>query len=199
LTIRCIVLLGGQRFRQVLRVKATDYDRQAATLRLTDPKGKRRKAAEHVLPVSKQVARDLDQLLSLNTTGDYLFSTTGGEKPIHHTTISCEIKSIAVAASTTRPVYKPGDIRRTVETRLQALGVSRDVRAQLLSHGRSSGIQARHYERYDFLREKAEALRLWEQHLSSVLDPAVERAHADHALRSLSTAQGRPVAVTQSS
>lgn len=170
LTIRCIVLLGGQRFRQVLRVKATDYDRHAATVRLTDPKGKRRKAVEHVLPVSKQVARDLDQLLSLNTKGDYVFSTNGGEKPIHHTTISSEIRAIAIAASSSGPVYKPGDIRRTVETRLQALGVSRDVRAQLLSHGRSSGVQARHYERYDFLREKTEALALWEQHLVSIVE-----------------------------
>jgi len=170
LTIRCIVLLGGQRFRQVLRVKATDYDRQAATVRLSDPKGKRRKAVEHVLPVSKRVARDLDQLVSLNTQGDYVFSTTGGEKPIHHTTISSEIKAIAIAASNSGPVYKPGDIRRTVETRLQGLGVSRDVRAQLLSHGRSSGVQARHYERYDFLREKSEALALWEQHLVSIVE-----------------------------
>ena len=65
--------------------------------------------------------------------------------------------------------YKPGDIRRTVETRLQALGVSRDVRAQLLSHGRSSGVQARHYERYDYLLEKRSALQLWEEHLASVV------------------------------
>jgi ssDNA-binding Zn-finger/Zn-ribbon topoisomerase 1 len=35
-----------------------------------------------------------------------------------------------------------------VETRLQALGVSREVRAQLLSHNRTSGVQQKHYERY---------------------------------------------------
>jgi integrase len=169
-TLRCIVLLGGQRFRQVLRAKRSDYDRKAATLCLTDPKGKRRKAAVHVLPVSDRVARDLDQLLSLNSTGDCIFSTTGGEKPIHHTTISAEISRIAASASSKRPSYKPGDIRRTVETRLQALGVARDVRAQLLSHGRTSGVQARHYERYDFLREKSDALMRWEQHLQAIAE-----------------------------
>lgn len=186
LTIRCIVLLGGQRFRQVLRVTAADYNREAATLRLTDPKGKRHKAVEHVLPVSKQVAGDLDQLLSLNRTGEYLFSTGGGEKPIHHTTISSEIKAIAVAAPHAGAAYRPGDIRRTVETRLQALGVSRDVRAQLLSHGRTSGVQARHYERYDFLREKREALALWERHL---LDIAQKLAKLDASARRLKPAK----------
>lgn len=167
-TIRCIVLLGGQRFRQVLRVKFSDYDRQQGTLRLIDPKGKRHKAVPHVLPVSLQVAAELDALVLVNAAG-YVFSTTGGEKPIHHTTISAEISAIAKLGSAASCAYKPGDIRRTVETRLQALGVSRDVRAQLLSHGRTSGVQARHYERYDFLPEKRAALRLWEEHLASVV------------------------------
>ena len=57
------------------------------------------------------------------------------------------------------------DLRRSIETRLQALGVERDVRAQLLSHGRTSGVQQRHYERHDFLEEKADALSLLESHI----------------------------------
>lgn len=168
-TIRCILLLGGQRFRQLLRVRRSDYDRRQCTLRLIDPKGKRRKAQEHLLPVSLQVARELDALIFANASGEFVFSTIGGEKPIHHTTISSEIGAIAKLGAAASPTYKPGDIRRTVETRLQALGVTRDVRAQLLSHGRASGVQARHYERYDFLPEKRTALKLWEEHLASVV------------------------------
>lgn len=168
-TIRCILLLGGQRFRQILRVNHSDYDRQQGTLRLIDPKGKRRKAVPHLLPVSREVARELEALVSVNASAEYVFSTTGGEKPIHHTTISAEVGAIAKLGSAAGSAYKPGDIRRTAETRLQALGVSRDVRAQLLSHGRTSGVQARHYERYDFLPEKRAALQLWEEHLASVV------------------------------
>lgn len=171
-TIRCIVRLGGQRFRQVLRAEPADYDRHARILRLADPKGKRQKAVEHILPISDGVAEDLGFLLSANGSGQYIFSTTAGTKPIHHTTISAAIKRIAESASPIGPAYKPGDIRRTAETRLQALGVSRDIRAQLLSHGRTSGVQARHYERYDFLPEKRAALQLWEKHLADALRPA---------------------------
>ena len=168
-TVRCLLLLGGQRFRQLLRSTWGDYDTAARTLRLTDPKGKRTRAAEHLLPVPPAVVRELVALASHNSAGEYIFSTSGGIKPIHHTTISSTIGEIARQGQNATGPYKPGDVRRTVETRLQALGVSRDVRAQLLSHGRSSGVQARHYERHDFLEEKRVALRLWEGHLAQVL------------------------------
>jgi integrase len=167
-TIRCIVLLGGQRFRQVLRLRWTDVDLRAKTIRLSDPKGKRAKAADHLLPLTKRVETELIALRHVNGTGAFVFSTTAGAKAIHHTTISAEISKIA-KSTCQDGAYRPGDIRRSVETRLQALGVSRDIRAQLLSHGRLSGVQAKHYERHDYLGEKLDALRRWESHLDHVL------------------------------
>jgi hypothetical protein len=50
------------------------------------------------------------------------------------------------------------DISRSIETRLQALGVSREIGSQRLSHGRTSGVQHKHYDRHDYLTEKADAL-----------------------------------------
>lgn len=168
-TIRCIVLLGGQRIRQVLRVTWQDYSKSAGTLRLVDTKGKRSHPVDHLLPVSKLVAKELEGLRAINGAGKHIFSTTFGEKPLHDTSISSVIGQIAKTATCRDDIFRPSDIRRTVETRLQALGVSREVRAQLLSHGRSSGVQARHYERYDYIREKRGALQLWESYLDAVV------------------------------
>ena len=168
-TVRCLILLAGQRFRQLLRATWRDYDRTARTLRLTDPKGKRTRAAEHLLPLPTAVTCELEALAIVNGSGDFIFSATCGVKPIHHTTISAAIGGIARRGLDPTGAYRPGDLRRTVETRLQALGVSRDVRAQLLSHGRSSGVQARHYERHNFLDEKRAALSLWEGHLNKLM------------------------------
>jgi hypothetical protein len=64
------------------------------------------------------------------------------------------------------------DQRRIIETRFQLLGVSRDMRAQLLSHGRTSGVQQRQYEHHDFLAQKAEALALLESHLFGLFKSA---------------------------
>lgn len=183
-TVRCLILLAGQRFRQLLRATWRDYNRTACTLRLTDPKGKRTRAAEHLLPLPTAVVRELNALANVNGNAEFIFSATGGAKPIHHTTISTAIGRIARRGPDPAGGYRPGDLRRTVETRLQALGVSRDVRAQLLSHGRSSGVQARHYERHDFLDEKRSALLLWESHLKKLLRNEPKEAVSSKALAS---------------
>ena len=59
------------------------------------------------------------------------------------------------------------DIRRTCETMLAGLGISRDVRAQLLSHG-ISGVQAAHYDRHAYTDEKRAALVAWERKLDEI-------------------------------
>jgi len=52
------------------------------------------------------------------------------------------------------------DVRRTCETRMAELGVSKDLRAQIQSHG-LGGVQDRHYDRYEYLKEKRIALDAW--------------------------------------
>ena len=59
------------------------------------------------------------------------------------------------------------DIRRTVETMLAGLGISKDTRAQLLSHG-ISGVQAAHYDRHSYADEKRAALVAWEARLEAI-------------------------------
>ena len=60
------------------------------------------------------------------------------------------------------------DIRRTAETHLAKIGVIQDIRAQLLSHG-ISGVQARHYDRHGYEKEKRAALERWEDYLTNGL------------------------------
>ena len=43
------------------------------------------------------------------------------------------------------------DLRRTAETRMAEIGISKDIRAQIQSHG-LGGVQARHYDMYDYFR-----------------------------------------------
>jgi len=59
-----------------------------------------------------------------------------------------------------RGPFSMRDLRRTAETHMAALGISSDVRAQIQSHG-LGGIQARHYDRHDYMPEKRVALALW--------------------------------------
>ena len=58
------------------------------------------------------------------------------------------------------------DLRRTVETRLSAEGVSLEDRAHLQSHG-LSGVQSRHYDKHKRVNEARAAL----EKLRRLLDP----------------------------
>lgn len=60
------------------------------------------------------------------------------------------------------------DLRRTIETRLQDMGVNREQRGYLLSHG-SGGVQERHYEQAELLALKADILARWFKALGKII------------------------------
>ena len=59
------------------------------------------------------------------------------------------------------------DLRRTLATRLAALGVPAEDVSACLNHVRTS-VTARHYDQYDRAREKRTALRMWAEEVSNL-------------------------------
>lgn len=165
--LRFHLLTGGQRVEQLARLEIHDYDAQQKTITLRDTKGRRSVAYDHVVPLIPDAERALDAMRG--GKGGFLFSVSGGRYGAVYHTIRAAIVSVAedmLEAGDVSRVFTPGIIRKTVETRLQAAGVSRDVRAHLLSHGQA-GVQAKHYEAHEFDDEKRAALRK----LRSLCDP----------------------------
>jgi hypothetical protein len=138
----CFVLLTGQRVTQLL-----DAKREGDVLVMTDTKGRGAKAKRHAIPLTPLLAALWEQTAAARAANTF---------------------TVRVAANEALPDgVTPLDIRRTVETVLKDAGVSREERAELLSHGRS-GVQAAHYERTDYLPQKAQALTLMEAWLFPV-------------------------------
>jgi hypothetical protein len=79
------------------------------------------------------------------------------------------ISSKLVAAKAVSSPFTYGDLRRTAETTLAYLKVTKDIRAQLLSHG-LGGVQHRHYDRHAYKDEKIAALLQLQDFLDSLLD-----------------------------
>jgi hypothetical protein len=69
-------------------------------------------------------------------------------------------------ASTLVP-YRVHDFRVTCETRLATLGFNQDVRDAVLGHAKP-GLQ-KTYNKYDYLKEKGEALAAYEAHLMELI------------------------------
>jgi integrase len=63
----------------------------------------------------------------------------------------------------------PHDLRRTVETRLSAMGVSKEDRDACLNHVRSD-IGSRHYDLYERVKEKRAAFKRWAAVVTAILE-----------------------------
>ena len=178
--LRFHLLTGGQRIQQLARATTNDYDKDSQTLTLKDPKGRRHQPRLHTVPLLPQAKLAMEQMLLGNQSFDvqknkthhdtnttYLWTVTQGQYGACYSTASKALKQVIEqiqrreakksAGGSFINSFTLGDIRRTIETRLAAAGVSRETRAQLQSHG-LSGVQVRHYDRHDYLHEKKEAL-----------------------------------------
>jgi integrase len=185
-TLRFNLALACQRVKQLIRADWESFDwnlsvepegntkgYEGPVLTLRDTKGKG-KARDHLIPLSDFALEQLKPLRQLNHEKDSPPFSFDGKRRIDPGTLSNTVTDISKALKKEHG-YKPftlRDLRRTSETMLQRLGVDKEVRAHLLSHGRSSGVQGKHYERYDFLPEKRAALEKWADHLQRVIDPS---------------------------
>lgn len=161
LAIRLAVLLGGQRIEQMVRTRVADVE--GDTITLYDPKGRRTAPRVHVLPIGEDAAKIVAMLLArAQAAGSpYLFPADKA-KPMNVRTVSKYMQSVRKAMTEAKEAsdFLLVDVRRTCETRLAGLGVSKDLRAQIQSHG-LGGVQDRHYDRYEYLKEKRVALDAW--------------------------------------
>ena len=165
---------------QLLRAKISDFDKDTKTLRLWDGKGKRSSPREHLLPLPPKAAAIVEKLVErakgleeANAKKDgrdpaynnlWLFSSFGKAQLVE-TTPGKRVSEISKAMN--GDVFDLRDIRRTVETMMAGMGISKDTRAQLLSHG-LSGVQSAHYDRHSYIEEKRAAITAWERRLEQV-------------------------------
>jgi integrase len=158
--LRFHLLTGGQRVEQLRRLTEDDHDSDLRAVRLRDTKGRRKAAREHYVPLIPAAAAALEAMKG-GELGPYLFTVTAGESGAVYATMQHRLREVVEAMEKAGELEKgpftPGDLRRTVETRLAAAGIAKDVRAQLQSHG-LGGVQDRHYDRHDYLPEKRAAL-----------------------------------------
>jgi len=158
--LRFHLLTGGQRIEQLSRLTLADYDADAATVTLRDGKGRRTVARLHMVPLIP-AAVDALHAMAPERVGDFVFTATAGQSGMASSTFYLRCRAVMEvmleAGELPGGSFTVADLRRTVETRLADLGTHSDVRAQLQSHG-LGGVQARHYDRHDYLSEKRTAL-----------------------------------------
>jgi len=170
--IRLNLYLGGQRGEQLLAVPLTALNLEnssVATVLLMDPKGNRVTPRPHPLPVEGAAlpqARWFEER-SRRLGSPWLFCSADPQVKLRQNDLSKLIHSISKdmmaegrLRGDARTPFKFLDLRRTVESMLSAMNVHSETRAHLLSHG-LSGVQVRHYDMWDHMSDKRNALGLW--------------------------------------
>ena len=131
-------------------------------LSLTADKTKSSRA--HKVPLSPWAVRILESCPRFPSS-DYVF--VGREATGNH------ISGFSRAGERARGAagienWRPHDLRRTVRTRLAELGTPPHVGELVLNHA-VKGLQAV-YDRYEYVREKSEALDNWAEHLEAIVE-----------------------------
>jgi integrase len=196
-----LLVLTGQRRSEVAAMSWAELDRASSSW--TIPADRAKNGVVHIVPLSEAAIRELDALVDAARDDDdadtkvenwpkagFVLTTTG-RSPISGLTKAKNALDTAIAKARrvdgedsgapddarpdgeTMPTWRIHDLRRTLATGFQRLGIRFEVTEAVLNHisGAKGGI-AGIYQRHDWKEEKRSALEAWAAHIGNLLKPA---------------------------
>ena len=181
-----MLIATGQRRDEVAALDWSELDRNTATWSL--PAERAKNAQAHIVPLNALAIAALDEAAGVAGTEKpkwprrgFVFTTTG-ETPVSafsraKSRLDTAITKVAAAdvkrhggESRELAPWRVHDLRRTLATGMQRLGVRFEVTEAILNHisGARGGV-AGVYQRHDWKEEKRAALDAWAGHLSGLL------------------------------
>jgi integrase len=162
-----LCLVTGQRVDEVAGARRSELDFEKTEWHL--PAERVKNASAHIVPLSPLALLLFKKALARCGHGDLVFAnrTTGSHVTAH---------AVATAMRRSREVFgfkreaTPHDLRRTLASGLGELGFPRLIQDKLLNHvSADRGTIAGIYDRYEYLREKRQALEAWAAHLMELV------------------------------
>jgi integrase len=158
-----MLILTGQRRSEVAHMQWSEIDLKSRTWVI--PAAKAKNGSAHVVPLSAHAIAVLETVPHVDGT-DLIFSTTGDTAVSGFSKAKRELDSMLPPKTV---AWRFHDLRRTVATGLQKLGVRLEVTEAVLNHvsGSRAGIVGV-YQLHDYSEEKREALERWGQHVAGL-------------------------------
>jgi integrase len=159
-----LLFLTGARKSEVADMRWSELDLAARVWLL--PKSRSKNKREHQIPLSEAAARILEGLPRIGSAKGLVFTTTG-ETPVSGFSRAKATVDRTMMAPAPWTIH---DIRRSVATNLQKLGVRLEVTEAILGHvsGSRAGIVGV-YQRHDYATEKRAALDAWARRLDAIV------------------------------
>ena len=188
-----LLILTGQRRSEVAGMRWGELDRVTSTW--TIPADRAKNGVAHIVPLSEMVIAALDGVADI-AKGDevkpedvtwpktgFVFTTTGKTPISGHTKAKIALDAAITEArhsddweeeqeAEPMPAWRLHDLRRSLATGFQRLGIRFEVTEAVLNHvsGAKGGI-AGIYQRHDWKEEKRSALDAWARHVASIVAP----------------------------
>lgn len=174
-----MLILTGQRLREVAHIEWSELDRVGRIWQI--PRSRTKNGRDHVVPLNRAALATLDAIAGVEADDEeerkwprsgFVFSHVPGTPVSGFSKVKARLD--AMLAATTDPVVRPWrlhDLRRTVATNMQRLGVRFEVTEAILNHVSvtQAGV-ASVYQRHDWLDEKRAALDAWGDKLVAMVE-----------------------------
>lgn len=173
-----LALTTGQRLGEIIRIRWVDIDFEDRLILIPATVSKNK--IEHIVPLDSLSWTVIEEMKEI--TGDYehLFPSShkGMMKDGSHivnTTISKVIREYSNRHKKVRK-FIARDIRRTVKTIMGKAGIDKAIRDRIQNHSLQD-VSSKHYDRYDYLPEKRQALKVWNDYLDLIINPKKKVTH----------------------
>ena len=176
-----MLLLTGQRRGEVAEMVWSEVDVAREQVWII-PAARMKAKRPHEVPLTPAMVALLTAIAERRGEGDYVFSTSFGERPISGFSKVkarldkriAELHADAVgaeeAAKHPLPAWVIHDLRRAVRTGLGAIpSVPHDIRELVIAHVPSTLVQT--YDLHAYRDEKRQALTLWGDRLMAIVEP----------------------------
>jgi len=157
--LKFLIASGGQRPEQLLRSDRKMYQLDHLTIR--NRKGGQGERALHVVPINKLMRQCLDEMDAISEKSPYPFQGKAEGKPLNVQSLSRAVTKLCSRHMDkfTEP-FTLRDIRRTCKTLMGLAGIDKQDRDRIQGHA-FNDVSSKHYDRYDYLREKKRGLNRW--------------------------------------
>lgn len=162
LTKLCI-WTGGQRPWELMTNTRDNWDKKGKTL--TVPPHISKNSDYHVIPLCDSATKVLEEMAKRYPDSAFIFPAETKEGHLLSAEYSKQLRKFC--SKTGFEKFTPRDIRRTFKTLAGDMGISAEMRDRLQNH-KKPGVSTKHYDRYDYLREKRTIIEEWETKLISL-------------------------------
>lgn len=164
--IKFLIASGGQRPEQVVASDRNMYRDDYYMIR--SKKGVEGEREIHVVPFNELTRACLERLKPISGEEAFPFMGRYKNNSINVQSVSRAVtKLCARHTDSFKTPFTLRDLRRTCKTLMGVAGISKELRDRIQGHA-FSDVSSKHYDRYDYLKEKSQGLEAWATWLVNV-------------------------------